>query len=785
MPTASRRFFPLVPDCRTERRRESRPGFELDMLHLLSTWQKLSAEHAPLTSQIMEETGRKLVLVVLGIVLAIWAIAGMTDVRLINLENFGLALGLVLLSLATLQQAGKHPLLSQVTWQVGLVALATLALYFSPNSSLRFFYVLMPLVTVVTLGWRAGVAMEVLVIGLVALCSSLSLLPPFFSTTNLEIIAVGACLGVVGWVAVSSFFLVIHWSVYYADRASQALDQMRARQVELLQTREDLVAANQRLAWLTSRLETLQQVAEEARQAKSEFVANVSHELRAPLNMIIGFSEVITRFPRSHGARVPPAVQADITVIQRNALHLSHLVDDVLDLSQIEAGRMALSKETVPVAAIVAPAIEATRPLFESKGLYVESSIEEGLPLLLCDPTRIRQILINLLSNAGRFTEQGGVRVSVARAANEVVFSVADTGPGIPEEEQKKLFEPFQQVDGSIRREHGGSGLGLSISRRFVEMHGGRIWLESRLGVGTTISFALPGNIPIEPVPQLPEAYRRSFADGAEWRLRTRRSRAPAPTLLPRFVVLEARSTLGRLFQRYVEEVAVTTVRDTEAALAELRRAPAQALVVNTPHLRSQTQLPGLAPELAELPFGTPTITCWVAGEESAARELGVVDYLVKPVDGDELLQAVKRLGQKVETILLVDDEPDLLQLNARFLTSPPAKYRVWRAESGDQAILAMRDRQPDVVILDLMMPGKDGYQILREKAADEAIRDIPVIVISARDPANVEVSVRELAIHCRDGISARRFLALVQAIGEILTEEEPHGPRSPREPPG
>jgi len=235
------------------------------------------------------------------------------------------------------------------------------------------------------------------------------------------------------------------------------------------------------------------------RRAKEEFVANVSHELRTPLNMIIGFSEMIPELAHVYGVALPPALLSDIAAIRRNSQHLARLVDDVLDLSQVDAGRMALRKEWTSLREIVDEAILAVRALFESKGLSVETQIPSDLPEAFCDSTRIRQVMLNLLSNAGRYVKRGGVQVRVRQEQNELMVTVTDTGPGIAPADQQRLFQPFQQLESSLRHRSGGSGLGLTISKRFVEMHGGKMWLESQVGVGTTFGFSLPVQTPTVP----------------------------------------------------------------------------------------------------------------------------------------------------------------------------------------------------------------------------------------------------------------------------------------------
>ena len=301
------------------------------------------------------------------------------------------------------------------------------------------------------------------------------------------------------WCAAGTTWLILHpllaaiqwaWSSYERGRAS--LEQARDVQVLLHETLEDLAAANVQLTRLNQVAGALRQIAEEERRAKEQFVANVSHELRTPLNMIVGFCEMITESPETYGQEIPPALLADLAVVLRNGQHLSDLIDDVLDLSQIEAGQMALTKERVSMAEIIGSAILAVHPLFASKELYLRTEVPADLPPVFCDRIRVREVVLNLLSNAGRFTEQGGATVRVWQQGSDVVVSVADTGPGIADQDQERLFRPFQQQDGTIRRRYGGTGLGLSISKSLVELHGGKMWMESQAGSGTTLFVRLP-----------------------------------------------------------------------------------------------------------------------------------------------------------------------------------------------------------------------------------------------------------------------------------------------------
>jgi len=749
------------------------------MWHTLHISRRAHPDFVSSATELLQSTFRSLVFLIGGVYLAWFFLATEGLPWELVLGFFPITAVVVLTCVLSLWLLSKWLLAAQAVWQVGLVVFITLAVYVSQQPEVAFLYALLPLVAVVTVGWPAGLLLEGLVIALMWRLSHSPVMPPLSTVYNWVIISGGAFTGLLGWAATHVLLTVTHWSLFDFEQAREKMEQARDQRLELKQIQEDLIQANRELARLSDRLKAMHQVAEEARRAKEEFVANVSHELRTPLNMIIGFSEMITQSPQVYGARLPPALLADIAAIQRNSQHLARLVDDVLDLSQVEAGRMALSKEWTSLREILDEAALAVGALFESKRLYLETEVPPDLPPIFCDSTRIRQVVLNLLSNAGRFAERGGVRVKAWCEKDGVVISVTDTGPGIAPEDQEKIFEPFQQLDGSIRRRHGGSGLGLSISKQFVEMHGGKMWLESEVGLGTTFYFSLPLET-VLPVALASDDAMRWFSPYHQYEARTRRSKAPAPTLVPRFVLLEEEESMQWLFSRYVDGTEIVPVRSVEEAFRELSRSPAQALIVNAPSLRevsrarsetfAQRESETFAQrELANLPYGTPAVTCWVPGEDEAARRLGVVRYLVKPVTRETLLSTLADLGKGVKSVLLVDDEPEVLQLFARLLSSAECSYRVLQATSGQRALSLLRQRHPDVMLLDLIMPGMDGFRVLQEKSQDSTIREIPVVVISARDPTGEPIVSDTLTVTRGGGLSVRDLLACIQAVSEIL----------------
>lgn len=738
------------------------------MSYLLRNLITFSPEYREFVREITQSLTRVITYLLLGVLLLVILIVGSARPS----AYLGAVMAIIPLIVFTawlaLKLVDRRPLLAEAAWQAGMLLSTTLALALFQQPEIALFYAVLPLVAAITAGWPmmlASLAGVVLCLSLAALFPWLLPLSPSFGWLTGGVAALGGLLAGLGS---SALLAVAQRSARDTRQAREQMEDFRRQRVELFQTQEDLLRANRELARLSERMKTLTQVAEDARRVKEEFVANVSHELRTPLNMIIGFSELIAKAPGIYGS-LSPALLADIAAIERNSRHLSDLVDDVLDLSQIEAGRMALVKDWAVIQDLVETAVSATQVFFESKDLYLRSELPAQPVRVFCDSTRVREVILNLLSNAGRFTSQGGVTVRTELVGEQVVVSVSDTGPGIAPADQQRLFEPFQQLDNSIRRE-GGSGLGLSISRRFVEMHDGKMWLESRLGAGATFFFSLPA-------PQAAPRGSGEYASGAQRWITGytqpervfERSKAPAPVVLPRFVLLDGNGALTRLFSRYVEDVEITGVAGLDEARAELQRSPAHALIINRASIDlDPSQLANL-----ELPFVTPVLTCRIASDDQTAQRLGVDKYLLKPVSRERILETLAELesglGREIRTVLLVDDQLEVLQLFGRMLAAADLGYAVLRARDGAQALEIMRARRPDAVLLDLFMPGMDGFHVLAEKERDETIRDIPVVVVSSKDPAGAPVVSGLLTVGRSGGMSAHELLGCIRSVTREL----------------
>jgi signal transduction histidine kinase/CheY-like chemotaxis protein len=596
----------------------------------------------------------------------------------------------------------------------------------------------------------------------------------------LGILALGAAdwafSGMTTWIAEVGLLLGMAsiWALYvpvrqqltlaagYLEEGRRLKDVALSRQQELAQALDNVDHLNQQLMLTTQQLDRARQAAEEANKLKADFLARVSHELRTPLNMIIGFGEMILDRPEMYGMRLPPALLADLEVIRRNSQHLSGMVNDVLDLSRMDAGQMPLVCERTPLLSLVESSLIAVKPLYESKGLYLEYDVEADLPRVYCDPTRIRQVILNLLSNAGRFTESGGVTLRALREGPDVHLSVRDTGPGISPDALDKVFRPFLQLEDPLRRRRDGTGLGLAISRSFVAMHGGRMWLESIPNEGTTFHVCLP----IDPVPPLTPTATRWIEPSWEYRQRLSLPHVPEANLRLRLMVVEPGQALRRLLERHVQGIELVPAKDLTDGLARLPATPVQAMVVNSlsvpQTLRELVQYHGPA-------ASPPAIVCCVPDPLETVSASNVQDYLLKPVARKALLDVLARLGPSVRTILVVDDEPEELRMFWRMLSADERGYRVLTANDGEQALRIMRESAPDVVLLDLVMPRMDGFQLLEERSQDPALLAIPVVVITALDPSGQPIVGGAVAMVAGSGLSVHQLLNCIEGLSQLF----------------
>jgi signal transduction histidine kinase/CheY-like chemotaxis protein len=544
---------------------------------------------------------------------------------------------------------------------------------------------------------------------------AVGILAVYLNQMELRIYDLGPFIGLllmavaISVLAMRSLYTSLDWVWQMNEQSKALLATTRTQQAELRSMVKSLRIVNDIRERTEYELMVAHKEAQQARQLKEQFAANISHELRTPLSIILGFSEVMYLSPEVYGAGLPPPLMRDVYQIYRNSRHLLEMIDDILDLSRFEMVGFTLKKEPTDLAALLHEAATIVGNLFEkSASVVLQVVVTADLPSVNMDQTRIRQVLLNLLNNANRFTTSGCVTLSAERQDAQVIVRVADTGPGIPAERLGDIFTEFFQVDHSLSRSHGGAGLGLAICQRFVEAHNGHIWVESELGAGSVFSFSLP----LEETAVQPRAYRTRPLEP--------RPREVSPCVL----LLEPDPQVQSLVARHLDQYEVVPVHDPDEVLSVAARQHPLAVLVNVQP--GQQPEPGLAAGL-EL----PVIECSLPSQAWLATTLGTMACLSKPINFTQLLAEIERLGA-VEDILVIDDNPGICQLVERSLRAANGRWQIRLAYEGAAGLRAMTQQPPDLVILDLIMPEVDGFAVLETMQTTPQLAAVPIILLTA-----------------------------------------------------
>lgn len=497
------------------------------------------------------------------------------------------------------------------------------------------------------------------------------------------------------------------------DIQAKEINSFNEDEVSIFQTLADQVA----VAIDNARsFELSQQAVMEMREAdrlKSQFLANMSHELRTPLNSIIGFSRVILK---GIDGPVTELMQQDLTAIYNSGQHLLGLINDILDSAKIEAGKMELAFDEVNIQDLTHSVLSTMSGLIKDKPIEMRQFIEEDTPTVRADAIRIRQVMINLLSNAAKFTEEGFITVRVEPfriedGRKQVKISVSDTGPGISQQDQEKLFQAFSQVDASPTRKSGGTGLGLSICKQLINMHGGQIWVDSKEGEGSTFHFTLP-------------LYNKEN----ELDLDENRT----------ILTIDDDPQVIGLYERYLQPQGyhVTALTDPARAVEVAKHVKPFAITLDImmPGIDGWSVLDALKSDSETR--NIPVIICSIVEDIEKGFNLGASDYLVKPILEEDLVNSLDRLNAdgSIREVLIVDDNPNDLRLIGKMLNDD-GRYRPILAEGGRSGwAIISSGTPPHAIILDLFMPEMDGFQILEQLQSDKRLREIPTIVISGMD---------------------------------------------------
>ncbi len=506
-----------------------------------------------------------------------------------------------------------------------------------------------------------------------------------------------------------------------------AFDQLDVSAMETLSTQiaiaienahlfEEVEAARGELQQRAKALEEANARLQELDQLKSQFLASMSHELRTPLSSILGFSEVLID---GLVGEISEEQEELVDIIHSSGRHLLTLINDILDLSKIEAGRMDLDLVSFDVTKLLLEVKGTVAPLIEEKSQVLHLEIADDLPVLNADRIRVKQVLLNLLSNANKFTPSGGeITLSCCMSDSAtMLFSVTDTGSGIKAEDQEIIFEEFRQVDDSEIDQISGTGLGLAISSRLVEMHGGRIWVESEYGHGATFSFLLPiaGPALQAGIPKLPPSGSKTV------------------------LVVEDNRQFSNLLSFYLHQEGYTPIQHYSGkGVLERAREVKPNLITLDIMLPEQDgwqvlQVLKSDPETR----GIPVLVVSALEDSGLALSLGAVDYLVKPVRRGDLHQLLNRVrasmpkSQKFK-ILVIDDDLELVPLLQEML--PGETFTLVPAYNGREGLALTESEPPDVILLDLIMPGMSGFEVLSRLRSEGGTSDIPIIVLTAID---------------------------------------------------
>jgi PAS domain S-box-containing protein len=551
--------------------------------------------------------------------------------------------------------------------------------------------------------------------------------------------------------------------------------QNRALQMEIIrQQNEDLDRLATELVVAKRNEEARAREAEEAARLKSEFLANFSHEIRTPLNAIIGYCDLLTR---EEGMRLTPHGRSDLSKVKKNAQTLLALINDILDLSKIEAGKAEVLVELVNMVELAQDCADTVREYLKGKEVQITVRVDERAQLVRTDGLKLRQVLLNLLSNAAKFTEFGEIAFSVAVEGNDTLFIVEDTGVGIPEDQLQFIFEKFRQVDGSTTRKVGGTGLGLAIVKELIRLMGGTVSVTSTLGRGTTFTVRVPGILESEvlvsssPLPELP-----SETEGGSQHT-------------PRVLVVDDEPLMQQLVTGQLREYGfiVEQASDGIEALKRARENVPDAIILDLhlPRMDGWEVLAALKsePALAQV----PVVLLSVEEQRAKGFTLGAFEFLVKPVEPEQLVNVVRRCLDPSATsseVMVVDDDAETREMVSRLLRR--AGLATVEARGGEEALAKVRAHAPGLVVLDLMMPNLDGFEVLRRLRAERL--QCPVVVLTGKQLSESEQKVlREGFAHVvhKNGNSlaevveqaqrllANRHLRVVQSRPRILYVED------------
>ncbi|MCK4922274.1 MAG: response regulator [Bacteroidales bacterium] len=540
----------------------------------------------------------------------------------------------------------------------------------------------------------------------------------------------------------------------FAESLTRSNQKLEALSEELQEQSEELKRSSDELQEQNLELETQRNQVEEANRLKSEFLSNMSHELRTPLNSINALSQVLITQAKS---KLDDDENNYLEIIERNGKRLLSLINSILDLSKIEAGKMDIMPQAVSVNSLLTIIKENMQALTESSSISFNLNVDENLPHVETDEARIHQVLLNIISNAVKFTEKGSVTVSAKQDKENVIIAVKDTGIGISAEMLPHIFDEFRQLDGSSSRQYEGTGLGLAIAYKLIKVLGGNISVKSKLNEGTVFTITVPVK------------WQREFKPEDAIVLGTFHPKTSKKTILVVDDDPEIVSNISKYFHKSDYNTISASSGKEALILAEKHQPFAITLDIIMPEMDGWEVLQKLKdnPETKNI----PVIVVSGSDDRDTGYALGAVGYINKPVNKKLLISEIKKLNRAPESVMIVDDNEFELKQMAEIIEEE--NINTILANSGEDCIKKLKEKVPDILVLDLLMPGMDGFQVLERIRGIPETKNLPVIIVTAKNITDREKKQLRGKVSSLIEKSDTTPRDLYQEINRILSELE------------
>lgn len=673
-------------------------------------------------------------------IIAAWYLIVRRD---LPLAAVAIPLSFVIFSRVIQLMLNRSPQLARHLLVWGMAAHLNVALLVFSDTLLPYLAVLCVFISAMLIrnGGLINAAVFILVAGLLNLADLRSY--PLLDLTVVLLLAAGS-----SWLSAYTLFTVVHWYSAMQIRSQQLLETTRDHRAELSQALKSLQSAYEVQRHIQLELVWARKHAEDARRLKEQFAANISHELWTPLNLILGFSETMYLSPDVYGETIwTPSLRRDVYQIYRNSQHLLSLIGDILDLSRFEITGFNITPERTSLAPFLKETLEIVELSVQGRAIRFMLSVPADLPQAEIDRTRTRQVILNLLNNACRFTEQGIIELAAKRVEQEIVISVRDTGAGVPADKLPYLFDEFYQVDPTLKRVQGGAGLGLAISKRFVEAHGGRIWVESEEGVGSCFFFTLP--IVVHPLPvSQPHETDYPLQDS---------------TIRRCVLVLGAEGEAIPLLERTLKDCDVIQVRNPRPLSEIILMHHPKMAVLNTRSVQPD------AVRQILVNSGVPIVECALPNSVGTPEASGIYAYVSQPINAKALLAELERIGTVRHVMIAFSDRSAAL-LVERMLEASDRGLEIRRVYDFEQAVASLKNRPTDLVILDTVSPNTEGSRLVEYMQRHQDYIKLPIIAITKHDCREETQEKNHFAIYQRDGLYPTETLKFLKAVLEGLS---------------